>query len=477
MKAKFGLIGLGVMGENLALNIEEKGFPIAVYNRSTDKVDEFVKNNPGKKIIGTKSPKEFVEALERPRKFVIMVKAGSPVDQTIEAVRPFLEKDDIVIDGGNEFFTNTERRGKALAPDIHFVGMGVSGGEEGARHGPSLMPGGTEHAWREIKPVMEAIAAKVDGPCVTHIGEGGSGHYVKMVHNGIEYGDMQLIAETYDVLKSCGGLSNSELADVFSEWNKGELESFLIEITARIFTKKDDITGKELVDVILDRAMMKGTGSWTVKEGADLMVPIPTIASSVEAREMSAMHALRQKGAELLRGPSPSGVSAAEKKELIDDARSALYTAKTVSYAQGFSLLQKAALQYSWRKGPKGEALPLDNAEIARIWKGGCIIRAKFLGRIQEAFKKDARLENMLFDPSFRDELQKRQQGWRRTITRAIANGIAVPTLSASLSYYDSLRRARLPVNLTQAQRDFFGAHTYERIDRPQGTFFHTEWT
>jgi 6-phosphogluconate dehydrogenase len=477
MKAKFGLIGLGVMGENLALNIEEKGFPIAVFNRSTDKVDDFVKRNPGKKIIGTKSPKEFIESLERPRKFVIMVKAGAPVDQTIEAVRPFLEKDDVVIDGGNEFFTNTERRTKALAPDIHFVGMGVSGGEEGARHGPSLMPGGSIHSYKVIEPVVTAIAAKVDGPCVTYIGEGGSGHYVKMVHNGIEYGDMQLIAETYDVLKSVGGLTNSELADVFSEWNTGELDSFLIDITAKIFTKKDDVTGKDLVDVILDRALMKGTGSWTVKESAELLIPIPTIASSVEAREMSAMHALRQKGAEILKGPSPQPVSASEKKEIIADARAALYAAKAVSYAQGFSLLQKAALQYLWRKDDKGGALPLDNAEIARIWKGGCIIRAKFLGRIQEAFKRDPRLDNLLFDPSFKDELSQRQQGWRRTIARAVNTGIAVPTLSASLSYYDSLRRGRMPMNLTQAQRDFFGAHTYERIDKPQGQFFHTEWS
>jgi 6-phosphogluconate dehydrogenase len=477
-KAQFGLIGLGVMGENLALNIEEKGFPIAVYNRSTEKVDEFIKKNPGKKIIGTKSPKEFAEALERPRRFVIMVKAGAPVDQTIESVKPFLEKDDVIIDGGNEFFTNTKRRQDALAKDgLHLVGMGVSGGEEGARHGPSLMPGGTMHSYKVIEPVVTAIAAKVDGPCVTYIGEAGSGHYVKMVHNGIEYGDMQLIAETYDVLKHVGGLSNAELADVFADWNKGELESFLIEITAKIFRKKDDLTGRELIDVILDRALMKGTGSWTVKEGAELLIPIPTIASSVEAREMSALHGLRQRGAELLKGPMPAPVSAGEKKDVINDARAALYAAKAVSYAQGFSLLQKAALQYVWRKDDKGNATPLDNAEIARIWKGGCIIRAKFLGRIQEAFKRDPRLDNLLFDPSFRDELSQRQQGWRRTISRAVQTGLATPTLSASLSYYDSLRRGRMPMNLTQAQRDFFGAHTYERIDKPQGQFFHTEWT
>jgi 6-phosphogluconate dehydrogenase len=464
----FGLIGLGVMGENLALNIEEKGFPITVFNRSTEKVDEFVKNNPNKRIVGSHSLKEFTEKLKRPRRMVIMVKAGAAVDSTIDGLKPFLTGGDVVIDGGNEFFTNTERRVKELAPlGIHFVGMGVSGGEEGARHGPSLMPGGSNEAYEKIKDVVTKIAAQVaDGPCVTHIGPGGSGHYVKMVHNGIEYGDMQLIAETYDVLKNVGGLTNRELAEVFTDWNKGELESFLIEITSKIFTKKDDVTGKDLVDVILDTAQMKGTGTWTVKEGAELLTPIPTIASSVEAREISAARELRQKGAQLLRGPSPAVVSGAEKSEIVQDARAALYAAKACSYAQGLGLLYKAAQTYKWG---------LRLGEIARIWKAGCIIRAAFLGRIQEAYGRDNNLENLLFDPKFREELGARQTGWRRTVTRAINAGLAVPTLTASLSYYDSLRRARMPVNLTQAQRDFFGAHTYQRIDR-EGTF-HTEWT
>jgi 6-phosphogluconate dehydrogenase len=466
-KADFGLIGLGVMGQNLALNIEEKGFSIAVHNRSTDKVEEFVRDNAGKKVLGAMSPKELADKLKKPRRVVIMVKAGAAVDATIDALKPHLEPGDVVIDGGNEFFTNTERRGKELnAAGIHFVGMGVSGGEEGARHGPSLMPGGARDAYEKIEDVVTKIAAQVsDGPCVTYIGPGGAGHYVKMVHNGIEYGDMQLIAEAYDVLKNVAGLSNRELADVFNEWNKAELESFLIEITAKVFGKKDDLTGKELVDVILDVAQMKGTGSWTVKEGADLQASIPTIASSVDARVVSAMHAMRQKGAQLLRGPVPTAAAASEKQEIIADTRAALYAAKACSYAQGLGLLAKASASYQWG---------LKLGEIARIWKGGCIIRAAFLGRIQEAYGRDNNLENLLFDPAFREELSARQAGWRRTITRAVNAGIAMPTMTASLAYYDALRRARSAMNLTQAQRDFFGAHTYMRIDR-EGSF-HTEW-
>lgn len=466
-KADFGLIGLGVMGQNLALNIEEKGFSIAVNNRSVDKVEEFVKSNPGKKILGANSLKELADKLKSPRRIIIMVKAGAAVDSTIEALKPYLSSGDVVIDGGNEFFTNTERRAKELsALGLNFVGMGVSGGEEGARHGPSMMPGGAREAYAKIEDVVTKIAAQVsDGPCVTYIGPGGAGHYVKMVHNGIEYGDMQLIAEAYDVLKNVGGLSNAELADTFDAWNRAELESFLIEITAQIFRKKDELTGQELVDVILDVAQMKGTGSWTVKEGADLTSPIATIASSVDARIMSGLHALRQKGAQLLQGPKPQVASAAEKAEIIADTRAALYAAKACSYAQGLSLLAKASETYKW---------DLQLGEIARIWKGGCIIRAAFLGRIQEAFGRDSTLENLLFDPSFQEELAARQTGWRRTIVRAINAGVGVSTMTASLGYYDGLRRARLPMNLTQAQRDLFGAHTYQRTDR-EGVF-HTEW-
>jgi 6-phosphogluconate dehydrogenase (decarboxylating) len=466
-KADFGLIGLGVMGQNLALNIEEKGFSIAVNNRSVEKVEEFLKNNPGKKIVGANSLQELADKLKRPRRIIIMVKAGAAVDSTIDALKPSLSPGDVVIDGGNEFFTNTERREKALsASGLHFLGMGVSGGEEGARHGPSMMPGGAREAYEKIEDVVTKIAAQVsDGPCVTYIGPGGAGHYVKMVHNGIEYGDMQLIAETYDVLKNIGGLSNAELADTFDAWNRAELESFLIEITAKIFRKKDELTGQELLDVILDTAQMKGTGSWTVKEGADLTTPIATIASSVDARIMSGLHSLRQKGSKLLQGPKPQVVSAAEKADIIADTRAALYAAKACSYAQGLGLLAKASETHRWN---------LQLGEIARIWKGGCIIRAAFLGRIQEAYGRNNQLENLLFDPSFGEELAARQTGWRKTITRAINAGIGVSTMTASLGYYDGLRRARLPMNLTQAQRDLFGAHTYQRTDR-EGVF-HTEW-
>jgi 6-phosphogluconate dehydrogenase len=465
-KADFGLVGLGVMGANIVLNVESRGFTVAVYNRTKDKTDSFLAENPGKRLVGSHSYQDLANNLKTPRVVMIMTKAGAPVDETIESLLPYLSKGDVVIDGGNEYFTNTVRRGEKLnAQGIDFVGMGVSGGEEGARHGPSLMPGGTRAAFDKIAPIVNKIAAQVaDGPCVTYIGPGGAGHYVKMVHNGIEYGDMQLIAETYDVLKHVGGLTNPELAGVFTEWNKGELESFLIEITSRIFTKKDTETGQDLVDVILDSASMKGTGSWTVKEGADKGAAIPTIASSVDARVLSASRDLRMKGSEMLAGPSPK-VDASAKAQIVADARAALYAAKACSYAQGLGLLQKASATHGW---------DLNLGEIARIWKGGCIIRAAFLGRIQNAYGKSKGLENLLFDADFRQELAARQDGWRRTIKRAIDAGIATPTLTASLAYYDSIRRKRLPANLTQAQRDFFGAHTYERLDRPGS--FHTEW-
>ncbi len=465
-KAQFGVMGMGVMGANIAANIEEKGFSIAVYNRSRGKTDRFLEENQGKKVTGTFSIEEFVDALATPRKILIMVKAGKPVDSTIEQLLPHLRKGDVIIDGGNEFYTNTERRAAALdAQGIEFVGMGVSGGEEGARHGPSMMPGGQKDAYEKIEPVVTKIAAQVkDGPCVTYIGPGGAGHYVKMVHNGIEYGDMQLIAETYDLLKHEGGLTNAELADVFAEWNQGELESFLIEITSKIFRRKDDDSDQDLIDVILDTAKMKGTGSWTVKEGAELGSAIPTIASSVDARILSAQRALRMQGSQTLKGPLPSA-DRSEKDQMIADARAALYAAKACSYAQGLALLTRASEERSWG---------LDLGEIARIWKAGCIIRASFLERIQEAYGREQTLANLLFDPEFTKELADRQDAWRRTITRAIQAGIAVPTMTASLAYYDSVRRKRLPANLTQAQRDFFGAHTYQRLDK-EGAF-HTEW-
>lgn len=462
----FGVVGMGVMGANLALNIEEKGFSVAVQDRDVAKVDAFVKANEEKKVRGVGSAADLARSLSRPRRILIMVPAGRAVDSVIEGLTPHLEAGDVLIDGGNEFYVNTERRMTALEnTGIEFIGMGVSGGEEGARHGPSMMPGGSRKAYAAIEPVVTKIAAQVeDGPCVTYIGPGGAGHYVKMVHNGIEYGDMQLIAEIYDLLKHVGGLSNDELADVFAEWNEGELESFLVEITARIFRQKDDASDADLIDVILDTAKMKGTGSWTVQEGAELAAPIPTIAAAVDARLLSGMRPMRLTGAERLSGPTPS-ISKDDKKALIADARAALYAAKTCSYAQGLGLLAKASEERSW---------DLDLGEIARIWKAGCIIRAAFLGRIQEAFGRDAKLANLLFDDAFAKELAERQDGWRRSVTRAVENGIAVPSLTDSLAYYDSLRRKRLPANLTQAQRDLFGAHTYQRLDR-DGTF-HTEW-
>jgi 6-phosphogluconate dehydrogenase len=465
-KQKIGLIGLAVMGENLALNIEEKGFPIAVYNRSLDKVADFVLRNAGKKVFGCKSPQELCEQLERPRRIIMMVKAGQPVDDTIAAVKPYLEKDDMLVDGGNEYYTNTVRRAKALeAEGINYVGMGVSGGEEGARNGPSIMPGGQRFAYDALAPILTKIAAQVDdGPCVDYMGPGGAGHYVKMVHNGIEYGDMQLIAEAYDLLRNIGGLQPAELADVFANWNRGELQSFLIEITSKILTKRDDLTGAPMVDVIMEATGMKGTGKWTVQEAAELASPVPTIASSLDARIVSSLKAERMQAAKLLQGPKPAP-SFIDKKQLIDDVRHALYASKICSYAQGMNLLRVAGHKHEWG---------LQLGRIARIWKGGCIIRAQFLGRIKEAYDRNADLPNLLMDTEFAREMSDKQAGWRRTIGLAVQHGLPMPTMMASLSYYDSYRRERLPASLTQAQRDFFGAHTYQRTDR-EGTF-HTNW-
>jgi 6-phosphogluconate dehydrogenase len=466
-KFKIGLVGLAVMGENLALNIEEKGFPVAVFNRSIDKVADFMQRNAGKKLHGCQSPAELVAVLERPRRIIMMVKAGQPVDDTIAQIRPHLEKDDMLVDGGNEFFTNTVRRGKELeAAGLNYVGMGVSGGEEGARHGPSLMPGGQKFAYDALAPVLTKVAAQVDdGPCVDYMGPGGAGHYVKMVHNGIEYGDMQLIAEAYDLLRNVGGMGPGELADVFSQWNRGELQSFLIEITAKILAKKDDLTGQPMVDVILDQSGMKGTGKWTVQQAAELTSPIPTIASALDARIVSGLRPERLAAAKILQGPKPAP-SFIDKKQLVDDVRHALYASKVCSYAQGMSLLRAASHAYEW---------DLHLGRIARIWKGGCIIRAQFLGRIKDAYDRSSELPNLLVDAEFAREMGDRQAGWRRAIALAVQHGLPMPTMMASLSYYDAYRRERLPANLTQAQRDFFGAHTYQRIDR-EGTF-HTQWT
>jgi 6-phosphogluconate dehydrogenase len=461
-----GMVGLGVMGRNLVLNIEEKGFSAAGYDAWPEPVDKLTAATAGKQVKGFKDLGEFVRSLRKPRRIIMLVKAGTVVDETIAKIKPFLEKGDLLVDAGNEYFPNTERRAIELAADgIRYFGMGVSGGESGARHGPSMMPGGDKAAYEELAPILTKIAAQhKDGPCVTYIGPGGSGHYVKMVHNGIEYGDMQLIAEAYDVLKTLGGLQNEELADVFDEWNKGDLQSFLIEITAKVLRFKDPEGGGYLVDHILDATGMKGTGKWTVQDAAELGVAAPTIATSVEARVISAAKADRVKASKLLPGPTPSA-GKGDKKQLIADVRAALYAAKACSYAQGMNLLRVASDTRKWS---------LNLGELARIWQAGCIIRAQFLGRIKAAYDREPTLPNLLLDPSFRDELATRQTGWRNVVAAAAQAGLPLSTTGGSLAYYDSVRRERLPANLTQAQRDFFGAHTYKRIDRDGD--FHTEW-
>jgi 6-phosphogluconate dehydrogenase len=467
MAQSFGLIGLAVMGENLALNIERNGFSIAVYNRSRDKTDAFMATRAqGKQVKPTYSLEEFVAALEPPRKILIMVKAGAPVDAVIDQLQPLLAPGDILIDGGNSLYNDTERRTRKLeALGLTYIGMGVSGGEEGALNGPSLMPGGTRSAYEKIEPIVTKIAAQVDnGPCVTYIGPGGSGHYVKMVHNGIEYGDMQLIAEAYDLLKTVGGLSQSELQETFAAWNQtDELNSFLIEITAEIFKVSDPETHQPLVELIEDAAGQKGTGRWTVMSALELGVSIPTIIAAVNARIMSSIKPERVAASQELSGPG--AIAAVDRATFIDQVRDALYCSKICSYAQGMALLAKASAEFNY---------DLKLAELARIWKGGCIIRAGFLSKIERAFTDNPQLPNLLLAPEFKQTILDRQTAWRNVVATAAQTGIAVPAFSASLDYFDSYRRDRLPQNLTQAQRDFFGAHTYQRIDKP-GTF-HTEW-
>jgi 6-phosphogluconate dehydrogenase len=466
----FGIIGLEVMGRNIALNIERNGFSIAVYNRTFAKTQDFLDRlAKGKNAKGAQTEAEFVQLLERPRRILIMVKAGAPVDAVIDQLKPHLQPDDIVIDGGNSLFTDTQRRYTQLAPTgIRFFGMGVSGGEEGALWGPSLMPGGDPQSYQHLEPILTKIAAKADdgdGACVSYIGSGGAGHFVKMVHNGIEYGDMQLIAEAYDLLKNVGGLSNQELKDTFLEWNTGELKSFLIEISAKVIHFADpDGTGKDLVDVILDKAGQKGTGKWTTQNALDLGIPIPTITAAVDARGLSALKDQRVAASKVLAGPKPS-ITKGDRKAFINDVRDALYCSKICSYAQGMAMLSAADKEHKF-------GLRLD--EIARIWKAGCIIRAVFLDAIKKSFKEEPSLTNLLMASRFKETVNTRQDAWRRTVTTAIANGIPTPAFSASLAYYDSYRRERLPANLIQAQRDFFGAHTYERVDKPGS--FHTEW-
>ena len=465
--AEFGVIGLGVMGENLAFNIEEHGFPVSVWNLETEWVDRFLKKSDGRKFTGTKTLQEFTKSLARPRRILIMIKAGDPVDQTLENLAPLLEPGDIVIDGGNSWFKDTQRREASMRKkNLNFFGMGVSGGEEGARHGPSLMPGGAREAYEHVKPILQAIAAKTDsGSCATYVGPDGAGHFVKMVHNGIEYGDMQLIAESYDILRKAAGLGAAELADIFSEWNRGPLESYLIEITSQIFTVKDPETGKPLVDQILDKAGQKGTGKWTAQVALDLAVSIPTIAAAIDARVLSSMKDERVSASQNLHGPKTS--YSGDKKELVSAVREALYASKICSYAQGMSLIRAGSDEYKWS---------IDLKEMARIWKGGCIIRARFLDTIMQAYERQPALPNLLLDPEFLSRISAAQSPWRRVVALAAEQGIPIPAMAASLSYFDSYRSANLPQNLTQAQRDFFGAHTYERTDKPGKGFAHTDW-
>jgi 6-phosphogluconate dehydrogenase len=471
--ANIGLVGLAVMGQNLVLNMERNGYTVAVYNRTTETMREFVADHPGKKLVPCETPEALVASLERPRKIMLMVKAGPPVDAVIDQFIPLLEPGDLLIDGGNSFFLDTERRAQKLAEhNLLFIGTGVSGGEEGALWGPSIMPGGQPEAYAMVEDLFDAIAAKVDGePCCTYIGPRGAGHYVKMVHNGIEYGDMQLIAEAYDILHRGLGLNADELARVFAEWNQGELNSYLIEITANILKVKDPDTGKPLVDVILDEAQQKGTGKWTSQNALDLGVPIPTINAAVESRIISAYKAERVAASDILTGPSERmGATLAHDEPdgrlaLIEAVRDALYMAKICSYAQGMALLAAAGREYKY---------DLHYGEIASIWRGGCIIRARFLNRIREAFERRPDLPNLLLDESFMQDVERRQGSLREVVKLAVSLGIPSLAFSSALAYYDAYRTGRLPANLTQAQRDYFGAHTYRRTDKPG--VFHTEW-
>lgn len=466
-KQQIGVVGLGVMGRNLSLNMESHGFTVSVYDRFTDLTEKFSKQEAkGKQITCTYSVKEFVDSLQKPRKILLMVKAGGPTDLTIEEIKPYLEAGDTLIDGGNTYFKDTIRRNQELASaGIHFIGTGVSGGEEGALHGPSIMPGGPREAYDLVAPILLAISAKVNGdPCCTYIGSDGAGHYVKMVHNGIEYGDMQLISEAYFILKHVLGMDAAELHEVFSEWNRGELDSYLIEITADIFTKMDEKTGKPLVDMILDKAGQKGTGKWTSQDALDLGIPLSTITESVFARCISALKAERVIASKTLTGPTIEKYTG-DKAAVVEAVRKALYMSKICSYAQGFAQMRAAAKEYKWE---------LHYGEIAMIFRGGCIIRAQFLQKIKDAYDKDSDLANLLLDSYFKGIVEEYQSSLRHVIGLSIERGIPVPGFSSALAYYDSYRTESLPANLIQAQRDYFGAHTYERIDE-EGTF-HTEW-
>jgi 6-phosphogluconate dehydrogenase len=464
-----GLIGLAVMGENLVLNMESKGYTVSVYNRSTQKVDDFLSGRAkGKKITGTHSVEELVNSLERPRKVMLMIKAGDAVDEMIETLLPHLEKGDIIIDGGNTHFPDTNRRTAYVeSKGLLYIGTGVSGGEEGALLGPSIMPGGSKAAWPIVKPIFQAIAAKVDNgiPCCDWVGENGAGHFVKMVHNGIEYGDMQLITEAYQILRDLLHLDADEMHNIFKEWNEGVLDSYLIEITRDILAFKDS-DGKPLVDKILDTAGQKGTGKWTVVSALDMGIPLTLIGEAVFSRCLSAVKEERVSASKILTGPKT--VFNGDKQKFIEDIKQALYASKIVSYAQGYALMKAAANEYKWN---------LNYGGIALMWRGGCIIRSAFLGNIKTAYDNNSAITNLLLDPFFRAEIEKAQSGWRNVVASAALNGISVPAISSALAYFDGYRCEKLPANLLQAQRDYFGAHTYERLDKPRGEFFHTNWT
>jgi len=467
--ADIGLVGLAVMGENLVLNIESHGFSVAVYNRTVEKVDRFISGRgAGKNIIGTRSIKELVASLKSPRKIMLMVKAGKPVDDFIELLIPHLGKGDIIIDGGNSHFSDTIRRTKYLeSKDLLFIGTGVSGGEEGALLGPSIMPGGSSAAWPHIKPVFQSIAAKVadDIPCCDWVGDDGAGHFVKMVHNGIEYGDMQLICEAYQIMKDLLGMTAPQMHEVFKKWNQGDLESYLIEITRDILAY-NDTDGKPLVDKILDTAGQKGTGKWTSVVSLDLGIPLTLISEAVYARCLSAMKDERAEASRVLHGPNPEFTG--DRQSFLQDLEKALYTSKIISYTQGYVLMREAAKEFRWK---------LNYGGIALLWRGGCIIRSVFLEKIKEAFDSNPNLSNLLLDPFFSRKIEQSQDAWRRVIASAIKNGIWIPAMSSALNYYDGFRNERLPANLLQAQRDYFGAHSYERVDKPRNEFFHTNWT
>ncbi len=466
--ADIGLIGLAVMGENLVLNMESKGYTVAVYNRTVEKVDKFVNGRgAGKNFIGAHSIEELCASLEKPRKVMMLVKAGKPVDDFIDMIIPHLEEGDIIIDGGNSHFPDTIRRTKYVeSKGLYFIGTGVSGGEEGALKGPSIMPGGSPQAWPAVKDIFQAISAKVEdgSPCCDWVGEDGAGHFVKMVHNGIEYGDMQIICEAYQLMKEMLGMSADEMHEVFKEWNEGDLDSYLIEITRDILAYKEN--GEPLVEKILDTAGQKGTGKWTGVAALDMGIPLTLIGESVFARCLSAQKDLRVEASKVISGPEVKIDE--DKAQMISDLKDALYGAKIISYAQGYNLMMEAAKEYDWN---------LNYGGIALMWRGGCIIRSVFLGDIKKAFDQNPQLANLLLDPYFKEKIEAAQTGWRRVCAAALANGIPAPALTSALCYFDGFRSERLPANLLQAQRDYFGAHTYERIDKARGEFFHTNWT